>query len=349
MISPIGAFLTRFDAAILAGMNAGITALTAYAALPVATSLAIYYIIQGVKIANGDGGPVQHFVTQLVRNVTILWFCSQADVYNKWVRDFFFLGLPDALNHAIMKQTVAGAADVANGVTGTAAVFDQVWDLMNVQVAHVYAHADFFDVASKLGAQFCGVSGGAALLIISMVYLLTRFILAIMIELGVLAVACLIFDATKSIFERWLGKVIALVFLQVAAIVVLQIVITIDQDFMKQISEAQSGTPGVPSEVQALISMVVLFFMGAFAIYSLPAIAYSIGTGVSVNVIPPLYLAAKAARGMGGLLGGGAGGAGEEGAARRIEHQRELPGGAPSTATPPPAQLPPPPVSPPHP
>src|SRR5690348_10127548 len=97
MISPIGSFMVRFDTAITAGMNAGVTGLTAYLATPVMTSLAIYYLIQGVRIAQGDGAPVQHFVTQLLRNVMILWFCSNANTYNQWVRDIFFTGLPTAL------------------------------------------------------------------------------------------------------------------------------------------------------------------------------------------------------------------------------------------------------------
>jgi type IV secretion system protein VirB6 len=302
MISPIGSFLVRFDTAITAGMDAGITGLVAYVTTPVMTSLALYYVIQGVKIAQGDGAPVQLFVTQLVRNVTILWFCSNADTYNTWVRDIFFTGLPTALNKAIMAKTVGGmGAGLSNGVTGTAAIFDQVWALMDQQVGTILAQASVIDVSARMAAFVGGTTGGLALLIIAMVYLMARFILAIVIELGVLAVACLVFDATKPIFERWLGKVIALVFLQVTAIVVLQIVLTIDQEFTKQIVAAGGG---VPDRVQALIAMVVLFFMGAFAIYSLSAIAYSIGTGVAVSSLPLLYLAAKAMQSAAGALAG---------------------------------------------
>jgi type IV secretion system protein VirB6 len=294
MISPIGSFMVQFDAAITAGMNAGITGLTAYLAPPVMTCLAIYYVIQGIRIVQGDGAPVQHFVTQLLRNVMILWFCSNADIYNRWVRDIFFVGLPTALNKAIMTQTVAGVpppASMANGVTGTAALFDSVWALMDQQVGLILSHAPLLDFGSRMAAVLFGLTGGLALLIIAMVYLMTRFILAIVIEIGVVAVACLIFDATKPIFERWLGKIIALVVLQVTAIVVLQIVLTVDQNLMKQIVAAGGG---VPDQVQGLMSMVVLFFMGAFAIYSLSAIAYSIGTGVSISSLPVMLMAAKA-------------------------------------------------------
>ena len=351
MISPIGSFLSQFDVNITAAMNVGITGLVAYVKAPVITSLAIYYMIQGVRIAQGDGAPVQQFVTQLFRNVMILWFCSDAALYNQWVRDFFFTGIPTALNKAVLSQTIGPGVGVANGVTGTAAAFDQIWDLMNVQVANVNAHADFWDVSTRLAAQFCGLTGGLALFVIAMVYLMTRVILAVVIELGVLAIACLIFDATKPIFERWLGKVIALVFLQVTAIVVLQIIIAVDQEYMKQITVAYTGAQ-VASEVQGLVAMVVMFGMGAFAIYSLPAIAYSIGTGVSISTLPALYLATKAAMGVAGVLskvefGAASAGASEEAGEMAMGLNRaELSGsGSGSLTAPSQAALPPPPLS----
>jgi type IV secretory pathway VirB6-like protein len=180
-------------------------------------------------------------------------------------------------------------------------MFDQVWALLDQQVGAILSHAGIMDFSSRMAAVLFGLTGGLALLVIAMVYLMTRFILAIVIELGVIAIACLIFDATKPIFERWLGKVIALVFLQVTAIVVLQIVLVVDQDFMKQIVAAGGG---VPDQVQALMGMVVLFFMGAFAIYSLSAIAYSIGTGVAISSLPVMLMAAKAMQTAAGALAG---------------------------------------------
>lgn len=352
MISPIGSFLSRFDANIQTAMTAGITGLTAYMAAPVMTSLAIYYLIQGVKIAQGDGAPVQHFVTQLFRNVTILWFCSNANTYNTWVMNIFFTGIPNALNKAILANATVGVgtANVGTGVTGTAAAFDQIWDLMNIMVANVTAHADFWDISTKLSAQLTGLTGGLALVVIAMVYLMSRFILAIVIELGVIAIACLIFDATKPIFERWLGKVIALVFLQVTAIVVLQIIIATDVEYMKQISAAYTDAGGVAAEIQGLVSMVVLFLMGAFAIYSLPAIAYSIGTGVAITTLPALYAAVKATQLAHSLLSklevsAPAAGAAEGGLALGLP-QAELAGSSyGSISAPSAAALPPPPLS----
>lgn len=351
MISPIGTFLQNFDTNITAAMNAGVTGLTAYMALPVQTSIAIYYLIRGVKIAQGDGGPVQTFVTQLVRNVTILWFCSNAATYNTWVINLFFVGIPTALNKAVFANAAGGvpAATMAGGVTGTGAQFDQVWAILDGMIANVWQHADFFDFATKMAAEIAAITGGLALLVVAMVYLMSRFILAVVLELGVVAIACLIFDATKPIFERWLGKVIALIFLQVTVIVVLQIVMTADVQYMTQMQASFNGSQGVPSEIQGLVGVITMLLMGAFAVYSLPAIAYSIGTGVAINTALPMLMAAYGAVKGAGMIGGGGAAMPALVAAEELSMsmpQAELAGSSTAAiAAPEAAALPPPPLS----
>lgn len=304
MISPIGSFMTQFDAAVTQGMTAGVTGLTGYMSAPVQTSCALYLLTYGVRVANGDTD-VSRFVTRLVRMVCVLWICSNAAIYNQYVTSFFYQGLPTALNKAVTTNTFApggGGANLAGGVQGAAAVFDTLWAQSDVQAAAILQQAGILNVPAAL-AGYAGMAAcGALLVVIAMVYMASRFILAIVLELGVIAIACLIFDATTPIFERWLGKVIALVFLQVAAIVVLQIVLTTDQTFVKQIIAA--GGNDVDALVQGLISLIVLFLMSAFAVYSLPAIAYSIGTGVAVQTMAPLMLALRGVMGMAGVAPG---------------------------------------------
>ena len=349
MISPIGSFITQFDAAVTQGMTAGVTGLTAYLAKPVQTSAAIYLAAYGVRVANGDAD-VSRFVTRLVRIVVVLWLCSNAAAYNQWIINIFYTGLPAALNKAVLTNQfgAGGGANVAGGVQGTAAIFDNLWSQSDVLVGQILQQAPLLDVGSRVAAYVYGAAGGLTLVVIAMVYMMARFILAIVLELGAIAVGCLMFDATTPIFERWMGKVIALVFLQVTAVVVLQIVLTIDQNFVKQIVAAGGQ---VADQIQALMSMVVLFFMGAFAVYSLPAIAYSIGTGVAIQTMAPMMLAMRGAMGMAGSMAGvslpaaGAGGAAGEGLSMGLADAELGSGGSSELIAPDPGSLPPPPVS----
>ena len=92
----------------------------------------------------------------------------------------------------------------------------------------------------------------------------------------------------------------ALIVLQVAAIITMQIVLTGSAAF---ITAPGSASADLPTQLQNMISMTIWILMGAFAIYSLPGLAYSIGSGVAVSFQPivsaALRGAALAAEGFG--------------------------------------------------
>ena len=118
-------------------------------------------------------------------------------------------------------------------------------------------------------------------------------VLAVIVCLAPAIIGCAMFDATRPIFERAMGKVVALILLQTAGLIVLQIVLMGDQWFIAQAVtasfNAMAGGSALGDEIQILVALVVWFVAGAFAMYNLPAIAYSIGAGVAVSG-PPLLL-----------------------------------------------------------
>jgi hypothetical protein len=65
-----------------------------------------------------------------------------------------------------------------------------------------------------------------------------------------------------------------------------------------------------PLQLQNLTSMAIWLLLGAFAIYSLPVIAYSIGTGVTTSLLPVAMALAKGAGLAADLLPSSGGGGG---------------------------------------
>jgi hypothetical protein len=123
-------------------------------------------------------------------------------------------------------------------------------------------------------------------------------------------------DLCKPMLPRWFGKVMSLVFMQVVLVLVLVSVLTLDDELMQQILHASPtpgstgligavGTvaPGAPEALQGLISMVMVFLMGAFAILVSPAIAYSIGGGIAISTLPILGAAYAAVAGTASAAG----------------------------------------------
>lgn len=326
MISPIGSFLTTMDGALNASVDTLLAATTSMMAVPVVVAATLFYGVQGMRLANGDAGPAYSFVPQTVRVLLVIWLSSNLGAFNVWVRDTLYIGLPNALNAAV---AAAGGPTVAavGGVTSTGAVFDQLWAQMWVVVGSAQAQAGMLDLVTNTAAELAGITGGLALMAMALIYLCARLVLAIVIIAMPLIIGCAMFDATKPIFERGIGKIVSLIFLQFAGIIVLQVVLTGDQVFMDQIiaagrardaaqgalpfwdlrGRAASSGAAMATTVQNLIAMVVWLCGGAFAMYALPAIAYSIGTGIAISTAPSMLGTALALRSSAQLLSGALG------------------------------------------
>jgi type IV secretion system protein VirB6 len=302
MILPIGTFLTRMDAALTGSMGGIIASMTSAMATPIAAAAVVYYAVQGLKLANGDPAPLQNFVPQLIRVGTVIWLSSNLSAFNQWVTGIFFTGLPNALTAAIANST----GSTGNSVNATAAIFDNIWSQIWVVVGTVWAQAGFstMGAVAAVAGVMAAIIGTLGLLLLALVYECARMVLAVIVCLAPVIIGCAMFDATRPIFERAVGKVVALIILQTSGLIVLQILLMGDQWFIAQATTASMNALGSGSaqgeEIQTLIALVVWFIAGAFAIYSLPAIAYSIGSGIAVSG-PSLLLMSQLARSRPGV------------------------------------------------
>ena len=127
------------------------------------------------------------------------------------------------------------------------------------------------------------------------IYLLARWLLGIVLVFGPIAIALSLHHQTAPIFSRWFGKVVALICLEAAGVIVLVMIFAIDKNFhgddcalYRRRQFPASDRPGrapmvrrVPhavSDLMNLVGMVIWFALGAFGLFALPSIAYSIGT-----------------------------------------------------------------------
>lgn len=350
VVSPIGSWLVRMDGATLTATDTALQGIAPYLAVPVTAAAVLLVAAKGVRIANGDGGALQNWWFDWIKIVLVFGLALNIGNFDYYVRDFFYTYLPATLSTAI------GGGGVATGVDGTAATIDALYLQAGDQANSVMQHAAWDDFSTKFGALIAGQIADLALVAVALVYLLARLIMGVVMVFGPICIACSLTPQTAPIFERWMGKVIALVCLQVAAVIVLVMVFDGDKNFMASIAAPAAapaggwlGVDGSPapdsaSDLQNLTSMVVWFGMGAFALYSLPAIAYSIGTGVALNsgaVIRGLGAAAGTVASAGAALGAMSGmaftgGGGGGGAPSLSLAQDEIEAGGASSALPPP-------------
>ena len=285
MLSPVGMFLVRMDAALAGSMDGIIASVSGAVATPLVLATVIYYGVQGLKLANGDASPLQNFVPQLIRVGVVLWLAINLSDFNYWVRDIFFLGLPNALANAVS----GGFGTPATDVSGTAAIFDNLWNQIWMMVGTSWLRAGLSVTGTIAGLSgfLTGVVGGACLAIMAMIYFSARMVLAVIVCIAPVIIACGMFEITRPILERAIGKVVALILLQTIGLIVLQILLLGDQWFMAQVTTAMlssiSNSAAFSQALQYMAGIVVWFMIGTCVMFGLPAIAYSIGSGVALS------------------------------------------------------------------
>lgn len=292
LVAPLGSFLTQFDTAMTTAQTNAVSGLSAAMQAPLLSMAVIYFAFMGWRVARGDLSLVHDFTVHMAKIGFIFYVATNLTVFNKWVIGLFQQGIPNAMAQAVTSGSGNGSTGTVSGV---AASIDQIWDMMWQMAAQAWQQAGTLDVSTRLIAALSVLGGGVGLMLCAGVYLLARFLFAIVVVLGPVAIGCAMFSSTRPIFERWIGKGVSMIVLQVAAIITLQIVLTGDQQFMNSI--ATGATPDLPTQLQNLISMMIWLCMGAFAIYSLPALAYSIGTGVAISMAPVALAMIAATRG----------------------------------------------------
>ena len=308
MIAPIGSFLTRLDAATLGSIDVISAAMAANVGAPLGVAVVIYYGIQGTKVVNGDPTPLHNFVPDLVRIGVTFWLATNMPAFNYYVRDLFFTGLPNALNLA-----AASAGGIApNSVNTTAAVFDGIWAQTFRIVGYAWMMVGFSvtGVIMGLAGVLVALLGGLGLAVMALVYIAARITLATLCCVAPVLIACSLFPATRPFLERAVGKAVSLMLLQTLGFIVLQIVLLGDQWFMAQATNAiitASANSAVFAEaIQVLLALTVWLLAGAYAIWQLKALAYSIGSGLALGG-PSLLTAILLAR---AVQGGGSSGSG---------------------------------------
>ena len=296
LLAPIGAFLTQFDTAIDTAQSTAVAGIVTAMKAPIAAMGVIYFALMGWRIAAGDVDRANSFTFAMAKIGAIFFLAANLTPFNTWVVGVFEHGFVTSLSNAV----VGVAPSPANTDAGVGNAIDAIWNNMWVRAALVWQQAGMLDVSSRLIAGVMVLVCGLGLVLVAGVYLIARFLFAIVIVLGPVAIACAMFPSTRAIFERWIGKGVALIVLQVAAIITMQIVFTGAQTFITPATAAAT----VPMQIQNMVAMTIWVAMSAFAVYSLPALAYSLGTGVAVSFAPIATAALSAAALAAGLFGG---------------------------------------------
>lgn len=265
----------RIELPFLTSVDGLIAAFVAWLAGPMAAALVLYVALMGVLFLRGASQePFGEVMSRVLRLCIIVWLCTNAAVYNLWVRDFFLTALPTELNNA--------ASGAGVGVPLSAAAFDRLWQRSIGVGMSVWSTLGWSDIGPSLAVLFMWVCAGLAIAFSYLVWLMARIGLGLVVAVGPLFIALGLFPATRALMERWVGQLLSFVLLQLLVVVLLRVLVDSQSELIDRIATGSASASGA-QRLQMLLAVSVLFVVCAAVAMQLPSLASALAGGVAFH------------------------------------------------------------------
>lgn len=283
----VGSFVQPLEDFITQGVSNLASALEG----PLMVGAVLYIVIFGIMILLGYvRAPVSDFVVNVIKISILAALVTQADNYNYFVRDLFFTQLPEGLSAAL--GTVPGSTTSPTAVSnGTAfdTVINQIMSISN----EIREQGNWRNVYPI----FVAIVFSAVALLVTMVLLaivlFAKTALALILVLGPIFIALLLFRVTQPFFSSWLAAAVNFIILQVLAIAMVTLLVSFITGYLNDTEGQDLGT-----QIIMAWRMLGLFALSLYLALQLPDIAARIsGGGLALGG----GIAASAARAMGRL------------------------------------------------
>jgi type IV secretion system protein VirB6 len=282
-------FLTEFERPISEFVSTSVSNLAAYVDGPLRTALLLYVVLYGYAIMRGAiREPIVDFAWRSIRIVVIATLATRADQYQTYVGTLFFETLPTEIGNALG----GSGLDMGSG-----APFDSML-ARGIDIAQeIYRNAGYTDIFPQLISAILLVFVAVGSLLLFAIVLYAKVGLSLVLALGPVFIALMLFKATRPFGEAWTRQVANFVILHVlvAALVGLMISI-VDGFFVKYGADATGG-----ELIVAAVAISAAVGLAGFISLQLPEIAGALaGGGASLSA---RMVNAATASAAGGALG----------------------------------------------
>ena len=188
---------------------------------PLTAAVVLWIIVTGVLVMRGDID-ARRGITRILSVCLVVGILTSAALYNQYVVSFFTTGLPDWLANSLLGVT---------GAQPSAHQFDALWDEANEFFRAASKNLNFYNV---LYSVELGILQDAIVFPIGITFLIyetAKILMDVVIAIGPFLLVGYLFQATRGIADRWIGKLIGLAILMLLVDIVLSIIIQGDQAY----------------------------------------------------------------------------------------------------------------------
>jgi hypothetical protein len=293
-----------YAATLITGSTAAANSLLAAAAPQLAFALQLMVITYGILISLGRVD-IRTGLIAIARAVTIAAILAPT-MYNAWIMQTVLVTLPNWIASAL------GGGTAGNGIT-VAGAFDLFRSAINHDAAKLLeaiSNGKLIQIIPRsLSVEMANEFAVWMISIAFVVDLATTALVALVAPLGAVLLIGYLFQATRHWTERWIGKLVALLLLEIMIAVLLVILRTQFRANILAMEDANGLGIDIDQAISNLWSTGWDFFMGICLLIALPAMAAAIGgSHVSSVVLAPMrmstlatnQIATAVARGMSG-------------------------------------------------
>lgn len=233
---------------------------------PLQTALVIYVALIGVSIFTGSVvEPLRDTWMRLGKAAAIVFFLS-AGAYSTYVQNFVLNGIP---------------ADITGAITGTAGTvnanaFDVLWNKAFAAGLDVWKGLSWQDIGLEILVLVYWSAAAVAAAAGFLLWVISHIILGLFIAAGPICLPMLLFPATRSLFERWIGAVMSMLFLQFFAVMLVTVLTTAEGSVLHQIAGASDSYQGI----QMLFGAIIGFVLATAILFQLPGASTALAGGM---------------------------------------------------------------------
>lgn len=244
----------------------------------VSSGLTLSFIIYGWLIMKGAVEmPIIDFFSKSVRIVIITSIALTSGLYQTQIASAVRQTPDELINtlvHSSAKTSSAAAAIDQAAKTGFH-LAGEAFDHAGFFVDHGFTYA-FFGAVIFFTTGFFVAMGGTSLL-------MAKLMLALLVSLGPLFIAALLWQTTARFFDLWMAQIVNYILLAVLTTILFGLMLSIYSDYLSQIAfDGEQNVIQAFGEVMALSAVMMAILL------QVPSLAYALAGGTSLSYLPEL-------------------------------------------------------------
>ena len=234
---------------------------------PLRAALLLYFILYGIAILRGViDEPIMEGVMRMIK-LAFVYSIATTVAYNDWVTDPLFRVLPNALTEAISGQATPSVG----------AAFDEYFSRGAILAQETFKTASPVNPGPYLTGALVYLVTALTAAVGFGVTMIAMIALSLVIALGPIFVACIVFESTRKFFVGWLSQCLNYVLL-------FALIVTIFQMILSIIADEWGGLDGTAQPEAAAMVFVAFSLLGSIFFLATPMIASGISGSASLAV-----------------------------------------------------------------